>query len=236
MFNFRERSTWLSVLRFQTAIAFLLILVWGAVYLHKGWNSVWRNQATVVAKQTYVPPVDPVLAKDPSVQAAKMKAIGPLASKLQEPDANADFNSAVSEPAPSESAPAATPSTVDLVKGFRELPPMRLFRGRMSVKGYRDLQFEIPPHASFPRVLGSYKQLGGARCRSAGLLLLSEPQFRDFLRGNSGNAVFTNEGPSGTIDVALSPTRLEAQKYHLLLRNSSLAGVPVEADFTVSFD
>jgi len=49
----------------------LLAFTWGAIYLHKGWQSVWRKQTTVAAKQTYVPPVDPALARDPSVQAAK---------------------------------------------------------------------------------------------------------------------------------------------------------------------
>jgi hypothetical protein len=68
------------------------------------------------------------------------------------------------------------------------------------------------------------------------LLLLSDEQFRDFLRGNMGEAVFANEGSAGTIDVALSPTRAASQKYHLLLRNSAPVSVPVEADFTVSFD
>ena len=130
----------------------------------------------------------------------------------------------------------ATPANVDLVNGFRQLPPLHLFHGRISVQGYRDLQFEVPPHASFPRVLGSYRQLGNGRLRDAGLLLLSDDQFREFTHGNSGDAVFANEGSSGAIDVALSPTRVSSQKYHLLLRGSPAASVPMEADFTVRFD
>lgn len=101
--------------------------------------------------------------------------------------------------------------------------------------GYRDLPFEIPPHASLPRISGSYRELRGS-ARNPGLLVLSEQQFRDFLRGNRGDAVFSNDGSSGTIDVALSPTYGQGQKYHLLLRNSSRGAVLTEADFTVSFD
>lgn len=195
---------------------------------------MWRKQTTVAAKQAYVPPVDPALARDPSVQAAKMKVIGPLANEVQVPEASTNPNAA--EPTEPVATASAIPANVDLVNGFRELPPLHLFRGRISVQGYRDLQFEVPPHASFPRILGTYKQLGKGRSRNAGLLLLSDQQFREFMRGNMGEAVFANEGSSGTIDVALSPTRAASQKYHLLLRNSPAVSVPMEADFTVSFD
>jgi hypothetical protein len=67
----RERLTWHSIFQPLIAAALLLAFTWGAIYLHKGWQSVWRKQTTVAAKQTYVPPVDPALARDPSVQAAK---------------------------------------------------------------------------------------------------------------------------------------------------------------------
>jgi hypothetical protein len=230
----RERLTWHSVFQPLIAAALLLAFTWGAICLHKGWQLVWRKQTTVAAQQAYVPPVDPALAADPAVQAAKMKVIGPLADKVQVPEDYTNSDSAdATQPA---AAASATPANVDLVNGFRELPPLHLFRGRMSVQGYRDLQFEVPPHASFPRVLGTYKQLGKGRSRNAGVLLLSDQQFRDFMRGNMGEAVFANEGSSGTIDVALSPTRVARQKYHLLLRNSAPVSVPMEADFTVSFD
>jgi hypothetical protein len=209
----------------------LLAFTFGAIRLHKGWQSVWHKQTTISGKGQYVPPVDPALAKDPSVQAAKMKVIGPLASQIQGPQDSSDSTSA--DPAQPETVATATPANVDLVKGFRQLAPLHLFHGRISVHGYRDLQFEVPPHASFPRVLGSYKQLGNRRLRNVGLLLLSDEQFREFTHGNTGEAVFTNEG-SSTIEVALSPTRVSSQKYHLLLRGSPT--VNMEADFTVSFD
>jgi len=195
---------------------------------------VWRKQTTAAAKQAYVPPVDPALARDPSVQAAKMKVIGPLANEVQVPEESTNPNAA--EPSEPLATASATPANVDLVNGFRELPPLHLFCGRISVQGYRDLQFEVPPHASFPRILGTYKQVGKGRSRNAGLLLLSDQQFREFMCGNMGEAVFANEGSSGTIDVALSPTRAASQKYHLLLRSSTPVSVPVEADFTVNFD
>ena len=56
------------------------------------------------------------------------------------------------------------------------------------------------------------------------------------MRGNMGEAVFANDGSSGTIDLALSPTRVSSEKYHLLLRGLPAVAVPMEADFTVSFD
>jgi hypothetical protein len=230
----RERLTWHSVFQPLIAAALLLAFTFGGIRLHKGWKSIWHKQTTVAVKGQYIPPVDPALARDPSVQAAKMKVIGPLASQVQVPEESPDSTSAdTTQP---EATASATPANVDLVNGFRQLPPLHLFHGRISVKGHRDLQFEVPPHASFPRVLGSYKQLGNGRSRNAGLLLLSDDQFREFTRGNLGDAVLANDGSSGTIDIAPSPTRVSSQKYHLLLRASPAVTVPMEADFTVSFD
>lgn len=187
----------------------------------------------MAAKQKYVPPIDPALAKDPAIQAAKIKVIGPLASQVQPQD---DATDPTSNGSSETAAPtSAAPANVDLVKGFRHLTPLHVFRGRIAVQGYRDLPFEVPQHASLPRVSGTYKQLGGPS-RGTGLLLLSDQQFQDFLRGGMGDAVFANDSLSGVIDIALSPTYGIAQKYHLLLRGSPRLSIPVQADFTVSFD
>jgi hypothetical protein len=103
------------------------------------------------------------------------------------------------------------------------------------VKGYRDLHFEVPAYASFPRVTGSYRTLGDAQSRKAGLLLLTDQQYRDFLEGTLGDPLSSSEAPSGMLDVALTPTRSHSEKYHLLLRGSS-RGTAVQADFAVSFE
>jgi len=55
-------------------------------------------------------------------------------------------------------------------------------------------------------------------------------------RTDSGEAVFVSDGPSGTIEIALSPTRVDSQKYHLVIRNSTSVTVPVDADFTLTFE
>lgn len=247
MLNFRECSTWQAILRIQTVIAVLIILLWGAVYLHKGWQSVWRREAAVVTKQPSFSVIDPALAKDPSVQAAKIKVVGPLANKLQPSETDTETGSTDSNPldpnsyemnvSAARSRPSTgNPSNVDLVTGFHRMGPVHLFHGRILVQGYRDLQFEIPPHASLPRISGTYKNLSNVQARRSGVLLLSEQQFREFLRGGPSDAVLASEGLSGTIDVALSPTHLQSQKYHLLIRNSSAQRTPVQADFTISFE
>lgn len=100
--------------------------------------------------------------------------------------------------------------------------------------GFRDLQFEIPPHASFPRLAGSYNIEGNAR--AAGLLLFSEDQFEEYVRSGFADPVFSNEGCSGNVDVALSPTHATGQKYHLVLRNAAGRRVSAEAKFTLSFE
>lgn len=208
-----------------------MALAWGAAYIHKGWKSVWRTQARVVSPKAYVPPVDPMLAKDPSVEAAKLKVVGPLANQLRSTE---DANLESAETSEPPVLRTATPSNVDLVRGFHHLTPIVLFHGRTSVQGFRDLQFEIPAHASFPRLVGNYEMRGSHR--AAGLLVLSEPQFQEFMRGGFGDAVFTNDGPSGNVDVALSPTHAAGQKYHLVLHNSATRTVTTEANFKLSFE
>lgn len=234
----RDRITWHSAFQPLIAAALLLAFTFGTIHLHKEWKSTRRKQQhPTVASKPSVPLIDPALAKDPDVQAAKIKVIGPLASQMQNSTGPADLNP--SDANASDSIPAApvnaTPANVDLVNGFRHLPPLRLFRGRLSVQRYRDLPFAVPAHASLPRLTGSYKQLGSGN-RKAGLLLLSEDQFRDFLAGTLADALFSNDDSAGVIDFALSPTYVRSQKYHLVLCTSSRASVPMEADFTVTFD
>jgi hypothetical protein len=236
--KFRARAA--SVFRLLLTAAFVFAFAYGVVYLHNGWQSVWRKQVIARPTQAYVPPIDPALARDPDIQAAKLKVIGPLAGKLQAPEEQPDFNSAEAGEPTQDSVTAtpvpATRSGADLVGRVKRLPPQHIFRGRLILQGYRDLPFEVPPHASFPRLSGTYKQLRNTQSRKAGLLVLSDQQFRDFMRGDSGEAVFASDGPSGIIEIALSPTRVDGQKYHLVIRNSPSVTVPVDANFTLSFE
>jgi hypothetical protein len=236
--KFRARAA--SVFRLLLTAAFVFAFAYGAVYLHNGWQSVWRKQVIGRPTQAYVPPIDPALARDPDIQAAKLKVIGPLAGKLQAPDEQPDSNSPEAGELTQDSVTAtpvpATPSGVDLVGRLKRLPPLHIFRGRLTVEGYRDIPFDVPPDASFPRLSGTYKQLRNTHSPKAGLLVLSDQQFRDFIHGDSGEAVFACDGPSGTIAIALSPTRVDSQKYHLVIRNSPAVTVPVEANFTLTFE
>jgi len=236
--KFRERAA--SVFRLLLTAAFVFALAYGVAYLHNGWQSVWRKQVIGRPTQAYVPPIDPALAQDLDIRAAKLKVIGPLGGKLQAPEEQPDPNSAetgepTQEPVTATPVPA-TPSGADLVGRFKRLPPLHIFRGRLTVQGYRDLPFDVPPHASFPRLSGTYKQLRNTHSPKAGLLVLSDQQFRDFMHGDSGEAVFTSDGPSGTIEIALSATRGDSQKYHLVIRNSASVTVPVDANFTLTFE
>ena len=145
--------------------------------------------------------------------------------------------SATPETAASAPAPTLTErNKADLATRFQHQPTLRLFHGRLTVKGCRDLEFEVPAHSSFPRVTGSYRQLGATQSRQAGLLLLNKAQYGEFLQGTLGDALSSSDAPSGTIDVALKPTRSRAEKYHLLLRGPRMAPISMSADFKVSFE
>lgn len=219
--------------------------------LHAGWISIWRKQSSPDhRKHAFVPPVDPLLAADPDVQGAKIEVVGPLANQMRAPSGNAaDPESLIStlshgpgsnDPASNDgNAPAAqapvssAPASVDLVSGFRHVEPRRICHGQIRVGRYRDIPFEVPAHSSLPRLKGAYKDL--APSRNPGMMLLTNDQFHDFLRGQIGDAVSWNDGSSGTIDLALSPTHFQSQTYHLILRGSP-GGIAVQADFTVSFE
>lgn len=193
---------------------------------------MWQHQAIIENHKTYVPSIDPTLAQDPSVESAKLKVVGPLANQLQ---ANGDdLSSDSSEGNEVKAARTYTSANVDLVAGFHHLPTVTIFQGQTSVQGLRDVQFEIPPHVSFPRLVGSYNIRGNPR--TAGVLLFSEQQFGDYVRNGLGDPVFSNEGCSGNVDVALSPTHAMGQKYHLVFRNAPARRVLAEAKFTLSFE
>lgn len=257
VYTLQARTAFRSALGFVFIASVLGAFALGAMYLQAGWQSVWRRQSAAAHHPQTFFAIDPNLAKDPSIAAAKLKVVGPLANATKaQDDTNADPNAdeqlvphvsetapspATEAPAPETTAPSPAPTLTarekaELATRFQHQGTLRLFHGRMTVKGCRDLQFEVPAHSSFPRVTGSYQQLGAAQSQQAGLLLLNEAQYGDFLQGTLGDALSSSDAPSGTIDVALKPTQSRAEKYHLLLRGPKKAQISLSADFTVSFE
>src|SRR5437867_13448437 len=51
-----------------------------------GWIPVWQKQQALPTKQNPISLVDPTLAADPSIEAGKLKVIGPLANAVAPDD------------------------------------------------------------------------------------------------------------------------------------------------------
>jgi hypothetical protein len=113
------------------------------------------------------------------------------------------------------------------------------------VSGVVDLPFDIPAHAASPQLHGTYRsflqQEGAASSDSSAdveFLLMSEPQYADFLANRPGDALFSADSAhNGEINFNLPPTLARAAKYYLVFRNSSPRDGKkvVQADFRVDY-
>jgi hypothetical protein len=113
------------------------------------------------------------------------------------------------------------------------------------VKAYEGFGFEVPAHATRPRIHGEFTSFvvdgssGERREENVEVLLLSEAEYRDFVHGRAGAASFGRPPSTGAvIDWTLDATLFQPFKYYLVFRNSSPERQTelVDADFSLSFD
>jgi hypothetical protein len=112
----------------------------------------------------------------------------------------------------------------------REHPSIHLCRGTLPLATSRVFEFFVPANVVSPRLSGMI----ATQSSKIEVLLFNQQQYASFLKGEPGDAVFANEIKSGNIDLVLSSVK--AQKYYLVLNNSSRRPQNVWADFTVSFE
>ncbi len=93
-------------------------------------------------------------------------------------------------------------------------------------------EFVVPGSVVSPRLTGML----AASASKVEVMLFNQQQYADFLKGESGDAVFANEIKSGNIDVRLSSISAQGQKYYLVLNNPSRQPQKVWADFEVKLD
>jgi len=221
---------WSGVSRLLIGFVLFALAGWFVVHAAFGWNSVWQKQQVVAAKRRPVVLVDPTLASDPSIEDAKMKVIGPLANAVEP----VDNPSEIKQPPPSPAAPNA----FDHVQKPTSSAPIRL-HNTFVVKTYRFFAFQVPAHTTSPKFRGAFKSYFSNRDKSDAVveaLLLDEQQFNQFVHGNSGTTVFSNESASGDMDLTLNATPFEPKKYYLVFRTPDARSRVVTADFTAIFD
>lgn len=101
--------------------------------------------------------------------------------------------------------------------------------------------FIIPPHTVSPRLHGTFQSStkhgvsDDARDPQIELMLLSAPQYDDFIHGRPGDSTFELEAASQTVDFLLPAAHDKPQEYHLVFRDSAeRPKLFVKAEFAVN--
>jgi len=213
-----------------------LALVAGSFYFFSGTVAGWNSTRRWVKVSGSV---KPQVETDEIPGNEKPKTLGVLPSLLG--NQNEDSKDEETEVA-SASGP---PLGVDRISSSKALAPHRLLHRRISVKAYEGFGFEVPAHATRPRIHGEFTSFvvdgssGEPREENVEVLLLSEAEYRDFVHGRAGAASFGRPPSSGAvIDWTLDATLFQPLKYYLVFRNSSPGRQKelVDADFSLSFD
>jgi len=202
-----------------------------------------KRQAAPPAKRESVPLIDPTLAKDPSIEGAKIKVIGPLASAVNSDGEIAGLSddppdpakTAETENAPQNSGPA-TP--FDLVGHDGPQGPQH-FHATFRVTNYKYFKLLVPAHSSLPKLHGTFASFSGDPGRTsqpANFLVLDRSQLDGFVHGTGGDAVFSHESNGGVIDVMLSPTIFDPKEYYLVFSSPDNHSRLITADLTATFD
>jgi len=216
-----------------------LALVAGSIYFCGGMVAGLRStrQWLIVSGRTKAN--KPQVETDEITGAEPTKTVGVLPSLL----GNQNENEKDEE---TEVANASgTPLGVDRISSSKALTPHRFLHRRISVKAYEGFGFEVPAHATRPRIHGEFNSFvvdggsGELREENVEVLLLSEEEYRDFVHGRAGAASFGKPPSAGAvIDWTLDATLFQPLKYYLVFRNSSRERQTelVDADFSLSFD
>ncbi|MGB7601243.1 MAG: hypothetical protein WBM24_13110 [Candidatus Sulfotelmatobacter sp.] len=114
-----------------------------------------------------------------------------------------------------------------------------------SVATSASFPFEIPAHASMPRLHGNYKSFvkqisadANDDTANVDFLILKDDQYADFVHGHAGEALFSAAASHDQdVDFSLPASQDQPQKYYLVFRNSPGGSTKkiVQADFTVDF-
>lgn len=223
------KSRW----RLLAGLVFLGFVAWVGVQGRNAWENAWRTHLQPPKQTTGFSNIDPTFAKDPAIDAAKLKVIGPLAKTMQEAGATPD----------SESAEAEQPSLTNQNDAARfdhvsheRYAPVNVCRGRFGISTSRSFRFQIPPHASFPKLRGHIASWSRGVPHPVEVLVMDESQYADFLRGALEEPLFQNQMSAGDLDFRLNGTHTDARTYYLVVNSPSRTSLTVQAKFAVVFD
>src|SRR5262249_41570715 len=199
------------------------------------WTHAWQIPQTPVAKRNPISTIDPALARDPAIEAAKIKVVGPLALAMK---AESEDPQGTAGPESPNDTSSTQPTAFDHVERSATPKPRR-FHASFLVKNYSFYRLLVPAHTSSPRLYGRFAAFSPGpdkKAASTEFLLLDEEQFKDFTHGNAGDSLFSSESSNGTVDIDLSPSIFESKHYYLVFRSPDKRARIVKADLTASFE
>jgi hypothetical protein len=133
------------------------------------------------------------------------------------------------------------PTASDHVGGSVVGSTAPILRKSFTVRSAVQIAFEVPAHASTPRLRGTFESSatpGGGADAPVEVLVLSDQQYSEFVSQRAGDAAFQAEdAPAADINAQLPPTFSQPARYHLIFRNNSRAERKkfVKADFRMEF-
>jgi hypothetical protein len=225
--------------RFAHLLSGVLLLIVAGYFILRTtneWKALWQREVSAAVREMEAPASDSGDKDENDVTAAaRLKLYGVL------------NQSSAATPEASAAAPPrqVSPSALDHVNPAPNGAPTRLLHGRFSVRSYQAFAFEIPAHATHPRLHGTFKSYtkdpgpGLGSAATVDVLLLKQEEFSAFAARGLGTASFSVTDSEGSdIDWVLDPVFRNPQKYYLVFRNSSgnsrVKGIA--ADFTISFE
>ena len=118
------------------------------------------------------------------------------------------------------------PLGVDRISSSKALTSHRFLHRRISVKVYEGFGFEVPAHATRPRIHGEFTSFvvdggsGDLREENVEVPPLSETEYRDFVHGRAGAASFCRPPSAGAVidSGMLDATLFQPLKYYLVFR------------------
>ena len=208
-------------------------------YARTHWGNVPISAATIPA--AVAQPIAHVEYAEEAAARDMVTLSGPLANFMtggQSRTAEADAG---------ESAPHGSRQTVasDYAADSPVGTSTPLLHKTFAVVKAANLPFEIPPHATSPKLHGTYSsflQHSSARGDDEAdveFMVLNEQQYADLINHHPNDALFSAEGSHDQeVNFTMPPTLSQPVKYYLVFRNDSAASagkVAVQADFRIDF-
>ena len=136
-----------------------------------------------------------------------------------------------------------TPNTSEHVFGSVVGTSSPVYQGTFRVMGLVELPFDVPAHASTPKLHGTFQsfiQPGGKPTSDTQadveFHLLNDQQYLDFLQGRPSEALFDADATHDQeVNTSLPPTMGHRVKYHILFLNETKTTKVVKADFQLDF-